>query len=123
MTLGRRPPPHFPMPTAPRDGTLVRLWLRDGGDFVGLYSDKWWGWVAFFEIECPLIRGDIAFAGWQPVADAPAKHPGLVESESPMLTSATRQKRPPTIIGTVHRAAAAAANIPSPIVHAKRPRP
>jgi hypothetical protein len=28
--------PPLPMPTAPRDGTLVRLQLRDGGDFVGM---------------------------------------------------------------------------------------
>jgi hypothetical protein len=32
------------------------------------------GWVALHEIECPLIRGDIAFAGWQPVADEPTEH-------------------------------------------------
>ena len=30
-----------PMATAPRDGKRVRLWLRDGGDFVGYYTDRW----------------------------------------------------------------------------------
>jgi hypothetical protein len=71
--------------------------------------------VALHEIECPLIRGDIAFAGWQPVTDEPAER-----KASPMLTTVTRQRRPPTIIGTVHRVAAA--KIPNPIVRAKRPR-
>jgi hypothetical protein len=27
-----------PMATAPRDGQLVRLWLRDGTDFIGYYT-------------------------------------------------------------------------------------
>jgi hypothetical protein len=40
--------------TAPREGTLIRLWLRDGSDFVGQYSDRYWGWVALHEINCPL---------------------------------------------------------------------
>jgi hypothetical protein len=35
------------MSMAPRDGTPVRLHLRDGSDFVGLYSDRWRGWIAF----------------------------------------------------------------------------
>jgi hypothetical protein len=56
------------MSDAPRDGTLVRLHLRDGTDFVGYYTDRWWGWVALPD-PWPLIRGDIRFAGWEPVAD------------------------------------------------------
>jgi hypothetical protein len=53
--------------SAPRDGTLIRLWLReDGSDFVGYYSDKWLGWVSYHE-SVPLIRGDIRFLRWEPV--------------------------------------------------------
>jgi hypothetical protein len=53
---------------APRDGTPVRLHLPDGTDFVGYYTDRWWGWVALLD-PWPLIRGDIRFAGWEPVGD------------------------------------------------------
>jgi hypothetical protein len=56
------------MSEAPYDGTPIRLHLRDGGDIIGRYSDKWWGWVALLD-PWPLIRGDIRFAGWEPVAD------------------------------------------------------
>jgi hypothetical protein len=34
---------------APRDGTPVRLHLRDGSDFVGRYTDRWWGWIALLD--------------------------------------------------------------------------
>jgi hypothetical protein len=37
------------MSSAPRDGQLVRLWLRDGPDFIGYYNAKWWGWVDFHD--------------------------------------------------------------------------
>ena len=58
-----------PMSAAPKDGTPVRLHLRrDGTDFIGLYSDRWWGWVRLLD-PWPLIRGNIRFAGWEPVAD------------------------------------------------------
>ena len=57
-----------PMSEAPRDGTALRLHLRDGTDFVGLCSDRWWGWIALLD-PWPLIRGDIRFTGWEPVAD------------------------------------------------------
>ena len=57
-----------PMSDAQRDGTPVRLHLRDGSDFVGYYTDRWWGWVALLD-PWPLIRGDIRFIGWEPVAD------------------------------------------------------
>ena len=56
------------MSEAPHHGTPVRLHLRDGSDFVGCYSDRWWGWVALLD-PWPLIRGDIKFTGWEPVAD------------------------------------------------------
>jgi hypothetical protein len=46
------------MPNAPKDGTPVRLHLRDGSVFVGQYSDRWWGWIALLD-PWPLIRGDI----------------------------------------------------------------
>jgi hypothetical protein len=60
------------MRSAPRGGTLIRLLLRDGGDFVGLYSDKWWGWIEFGDV-WPLIRSDIRFAGWAPIDAAELK--------------------------------------------------
>jgi hypothetical protein len=53
---------------APKDGTPVRLHLHNGSDFVGYYTDRWWGWIALLD-PWPLIRGDIRFAGWEPVAD------------------------------------------------------
>jgi hypothetical protein len=56
-----------PMSDAPKDGTPVRLHLREGGDIVGRYSNKWWGWVALID-PWPLIRGDIRFAGWEPIS-------------------------------------------------------
>jgi hypothetical protein len=89
---------------APRDGTPVRLHLRDGSDFVGLYSDKWWGWVALLD-PWPLIRGDIRFSGWEPVADEEVRQ-------------IRRQLRVPS--------AAAVATVPvtprSVIVKARKPR-
>jgi hypothetical protein len=42
--------------------------ISAGGDSIGRYSDKWWGWVALLD-PWPLIRGDIRFSGWEPVAD------------------------------------------------------
>jgi hypothetical protein len=56
------------MSDAPKDGTPVRLHLRDGTDFIGHYSDRFWGWVQLLD-PWPLIRGDIRFSGWQPVGD------------------------------------------------------
>jgi hypothetical protein len=58
------------MKTAPKDCTLIRLRLQAGDEFVGMYSDKFWGWVALHEIACPLIRDAIAFAGWEPIDQA-----------------------------------------------------
>jgi hypothetical protein len=55
------------MSEAPKDGTPVRLRLRDGSYFVGYYTGRWWGWVALLD-PWPLIRGDIGFTGWEPVA-------------------------------------------------------
>jgi hypothetical protein len=57
------------MTKAPRDGALIRLWLRDGSSSVGYYNDKWWGFVSYSD-PVPLIRGSIAFRGWEPVTRA-----------------------------------------------------
>ncbi len=70
--------PYRPMSAAPHDGTLVRLWLRDGIDFVGYYTDRWWGWVDLHD-PLPLIRGDIQFLGWEPVDQVDP----LIQRESP----------------------------------------
>ena len=52
-----------PMATAPRDGTVIRLWLvEDRSDFTGYYSDNWYDWVNRAD-PCPLIRGDNCFLG------------------------------------------------------------
>jgi hypothetical protein len=64
--------------TAPRDGQLVRLWLRDGTGFIGHYSSKWFGWVDYHD-PLPLIRGDIVFAGWEPVGQGET----LIRQEQP----------------------------------------
>jgi hypothetical protein len=56
------------MSNAPKDGTPVRLHLRDGSDIVGYYTARWWGWVPLLD-PWPLIRGDIRFAGWEPIGD------------------------------------------------------
>jgi hypothetical protein len=56
-----------PMATAPRDGTVIRLWLvEDRSDLTGYYGDKWYGWVDRAD-PCALIRGDNCFLGWAPV--------------------------------------------------------
>lgn|SRR5271166_6998747 len=92
-----------PMPTAPRDGQLVRLWLRDGTDFIGYYTDRWWGWVDYYD-PVPLIRGDIRFLGWEPVDQAAPLirreqgHPGapvVVEPTPPALASRIVKARKP----------------------------
>jgi hypothetical protein len=81
------PPAIQPMATAPRDGTLPRLWLgADGSTIVGRYSDKWWGWIDYGD-PWPLIRGDIRFLGWQPVDQA--VHRNALFRRKP------RRKRPP----------------------------
>jgi hypothetical protein len=96
------------MSMAPRDGTPVRLHLRDGGDFIGYYTDRWWGWIALFD-PWPLIRGDIRFAGWEPVGD-----------------EELRQLRRP-LRGRVPAVAAVVASEPETpppvIVKARKPRP
>ena len=85
-----------PMATAPRDGQLVRLWARDGAELIGYYSGKWWGWVDYHDPH-PLIRGDIAFLGWEPVDQAEPLirreqgHPGApVVVEPALATLASR---------------------------------
>ena len=68
----RRPKVLSGMKSAPRDGTLIRLHLKAGGDFIGYYTDRWWGWIAYRDV-CPLILGDITFAGWEPVDQEAAR--------------------------------------------------
>ena len=94
------------MRTAPKDGSLVRLWLRDGSDIVGYYSIRWWGWVDFTDAH-PLIRGDIAFRGWKPATDA----------EVARLTLSAQRKLV-EVIGE-----AVAARPKSAIVKSRKPRP
>ncbi len=88
------------MSKAPRDGTPVRLHLRDGSDFVGQYSDRWWGWIALLD-PWPLIRGDIRFAGWEPVGYEEVRRlrrqsRGRVPSAAVVATAP--MTRPPVIV-------------------------
>jgi hypothetical protein len=95
-----------PMSEAPRDGSAVRLHLRDGTDFVGYYTDRWWGWVPLLD-PWPLIRGDVRFTGWEPVADEEVRR----------IRQQSRGRVPP---------AAVVATEPAPrpvIVKARKPRP
>jgi hypothetical protein len=79
--------------SAPRNGTLTRLWLReDSTDFVGYYSDKWFGWVSYHE-PVPLIRGDFRFLGWGPVEQA--------EQLNAPMRKERRRKGPPKLIRIV----------------------
>ena len=91
------------MSTAPRDGTLVRLRLCEGPAFIGYYTDRWWGWVDYHD-PLPLIRGDIAFLGWEPVHQAELlirreqDHPDapvVVQPPPPVLTSRIVTARKP----------------------------
>jgi hypothetical protein len=95
------------MSEAPRDGTPVRLHLRDGTDFVGLYSDRWWGWIALLD-PWPLIRGDVRFSGWQPVSN----------EEVRQLRRQLRGRVPPAAVVATEPVT------PRPvIVKARKPRP
>jgi hypothetical protein len=61
---------HIPVNTAPRDGTLIRLWCRSKAEPVtGYWSRTFIGWVAYHE-PIPLIRHDVT--GWEPIADQAA---------------------------------------------------
>jgi hypothetical protein len=60
------------MASAPRDGSAIMLYLRNGQSFVGHYSRKWWGWIDWNEAR-PLIRGDRVFLGWLPIDDQEGK--------------------------------------------------
>jgi hypothetical protein len=67
------------MTTAPKDGTLIRLRLReDGRQFVGYYTDRWWGWIEHGD-PWPLIRGDVRFVGWEPIDHAEYRNRRLLE--------------------------------------------
>lgn len=56
------------MTTAPKDGTLVRLWLReDGRQFVGYYTDRWWAWIEH-GIGAPSVTTDSKEAALEPAS-------------------------------------------------------
>ena len=42
------------------DSQLVRLWLRQGTDFIGYYTGRWWEWMDYHD-PVPRIRGEIRF--------------------------------------------------------------
>ena len=104
-----------PMATAPRDGRRVRLWLRDGGDFVGYYTDRWWGWVDAADFH-PLIRGDIRFLGWTTVDEDDALVRPAVASLGPAAAPVVQVETPVV-------SEARPVKITSRIVTARKPRP
>ena len=56
-----------PINTAPRDGTLIRLWCRSEAEpVIGYWSRTFIGWVAYHE-DIPVVRHDVT--GWEPIAD------------------------------------------------------
>jgi hypothetical protein len=59
-----------PIATAPRDGTLIRLWLRSEAEpLTGYWSGSAQGWCPWREIP-PLVRHDVTH--WEPVQDQAA---------------------------------------------------
>jgi hypothetical protein len=81
---------------------------RDGSDFVGYYSTKWRGWTDYMD-PCPLIRGDIAFAGWEPVTVV----------EVVQLNQAARRE----LVEAIDKEAAVVIKPRSAIVTTRNPRP
>jgi hypothetical protein len=58
-------PRRRPIATAPGDGTRLKLFgTREPRQFVGIYSEKFHGWVNIAEIVSPRIRHDITH--WTP---------------------------------------------------------
>ena len=56
-----------PIATAPRDGTLIRLWLRsEVKPLTGYWSVSAQGWCPWREIP-PLVQHDVTH--WEPVQD------------------------------------------------------
>jgi hypothetical protein len=102
------------MSDAPKDGTPVRLHLRDGCDFIGLYSDHWWGWIALLD-PWPLIRGDICFTGWEPVSDEEVRQ---LRERTRVPRAAAVATDPAT--GDREGAQAEAAALMSPVDHLSR---
>jgi hypothetical protein len=59
-----------PIATAPRDGTLIRLWLRSEAEpLTGYWSRSAQGWCPWREIP-PLVRHDVTH--WAPAQDQAA---------------------------------------------------
>jgi hypothetical protein len=83
------------MSEAPKDGTPVRLHLRDGSDFVGQYSDRWWGWIALLDPR-PLIRGDIRLTGWQPASEEVRQLRRHLRGRVPSAAVVATEPAPPT---------------------------
>jgi hypothetical protein len=84
--------------TAPRDGTLIRIWFRSSVDPVICYwSRRGFGWAAYHE-RCPLLRHDVS--GWQAVDQ-------IVARAIP-LTRVKRHYRGPLVVLGLGAAAEAA---------------
>ncbi len=113
------------MTTAPRDGRRVRLWLRDGGDFVGYYTGRWRGWIDYSDPH-PLIRGDIRFLGWEPV-DQDGQDDVLVQRAKPSGGPAAVTVVPPEmlvvpVVAQEPEKPAVAVKIIRRVVTARKPR-
>jgi hypothetical protein len=70
-------------------------------DFIGRYTDRWWGWVPLLD-PWPLIRGDIRFDGWEPVADEEVRQMRQARARpAPVVDKAvaTVTKRPVVVRG------------------------
>jgi hypothetical protein len=75
----------FPINTAPRDGTLIRLWCSSEAEpVIGYWSRAFIGWVAYHEA-IPLIWHDVA--GWEPIVGQAAAR--AVPLEKPRRPAAT----------------------------------
>jgi hypothetical protein len=96
------------MSNAPKDGTPIRLYLREGGDIVGYYTARWWGWVPLLD-PWPLIRGNIRFAGWEPIGDEEVRRmrQAVRDPSAAAVAAVPATARPPRPV----------------IVRARKPRP
>ena len=75
---------------------LLRLFLKAGREpFIGYYSGCFYGWASACE-DVPLIRGAIAFAGWQEVDQGEARREA---GQTWRLTKPKRRNRVAMVIG------------------------
>ena len=99
-----------PIATAPRDGTLIRIWLRSEAEpLTGYWSRSAQGWCPWREIP-PLVRHDVTH--WEPVQDQAAAR------AEPQIR-VRRPSRPIVVVGLP--AARTAQSIMPRIVVARRP--